>query len=128
MTLSSGQIPSEDTLSGLILPQSPANRPVPEPEPGLEREILAYDSTMMLVRHRMRKGWVGAAHSHPHKQMVYVVSGHIRLSTAGPAGESTIDAAAGDSFIVEPGIEHQATALEDSVVLDIFTPAREDYL
>ena len=128
MTLSSGQNLSKDPLSGLILPQGPAIRPVTEPEPGLEREILAYDNAMMLVRHRMRKGWIGAAHSHPHRQMVYVVSGHIRLSVAGSAVESTIDAIGGDSFIVEPGIEHQATALEDSVVLDIFTPAREDYL
>ena len=128
MTLSSGQNLPESSRSGLIRPQSPAIRPVTEPEPGLEREILAYDNAMMLVRHRMRKGWIGAAHSHPHRQMVYVVSGHIRLSVAGSVGESTTDATAGDSFIVEPGIEHQATALEDSVVLDIFTPAREDYL
>ena len=120
--------PSEDSPSGLILPQSSAARAVTEPEPGLEREVLAYDSTMMLVRHRMRKGWVGTAHSHPHKQMVYVVSGHIRLAAGGSTDDSTIDAVAGDSFIVEPEIEHQAIALEDSVVLDIFTPAREDYL
>jgi quercetin dioxygenase-like cupin family protein len=120
--------PSEDSPSGLILPQGPAVHPITEPEPGLEREVLAYDSTMMLVRHRMRKGWVGTAHSHPHKQMVYVVSGHIRLVTGGSTGEFTIEAVTGDSFIVEPEIEHQATALEDSVVLDIFTPAREDYL
>ena len=118
----------EQRLFGLILPQGTTVRPVTEPEPGLQREVLAYDSTMMLVRHRMRKGWIGTAHSHPHKQMVYVVSGHLRLSTGDSTGTSTIDALSGDSFIVEPGIDHQATALEDSIVLDIFTPAREDYL
>jgi quercetin dioxygenase-like cupin family protein len=35
---------------------------------------------------------------------------------------------AGDSFVVRGGIEHQATALADAVVLDVFTPCREDYL
>ena len=33
-----------------------------------------------------------------------------------------------DNFIVSSNTEHEAEALEDSVVLDIFTPAREDYL
>jgi quercetin dioxygenase-like cupin family protein len=36
--------------------------------------------------------------------------------------------AAGDNFIVPPNVEHHATAMEDSVVLDIFSPPREDYL
>jgi len=71
----------------------------------------------------MTKGWVGTRHSHPHEQMVYIVSGHIRFES--PAG--TIEAATGDSFLVPGGVEHQASALEDCEVLDIFTPMREDY-
>jgi glucuronate isomerase len=35
---------------------------------------------------------------------------------------------AGDSFIVKGGVEHKASALEDSVVIDVFTPCREDYI
>ena len=34
----------------------------------------------------------------------------------------------GDSFVVRGGIEHQATALEESIVIDVFTPCRSDYL
>ena len=37
------------------------------------------------------------------------------------------EAVAGDNFIVTSNAEHEAEALEDSVVLDVFTPAREDY-
>ena len=93
------------------------------PEPGLRRQVMSYTKDMMLVRHRMEKGWVGARHSHPHEQMVYIVSGHIVFES--PAGK--IDARPGDSFIVPGNVEHQASALEDSEVLDIFTPYREDY-
>ena len=93
------------------------------PESGLRRQVMSFTPSMMLVRHRMVKGWVGAKHSHPHEQMVYVVSGRIVLET--PSGQ--VEAAAGDSFIVAGGVEHQAWALEDSEVLDIFTPYREDY-
>ena len=44
------------------------------------RQVLAFNPHLMLVRHNFEKGWKGARHSHPHHQMVYVVSGHIRLS------------------------------------------------
>lgn len=93
------------------------------PETGLSRQVLAHSDKLMLVRHVMEKGWVGARHSHPHEQLVYVVRGHLRFS----GGNSTLDALAGDSFVVPGGVEHQASALEDSEVLDVFTPVREDY-
>lgn len=110
------------TPQGLLLPD--ASDVCTEPEPGLERQVLVHSPAMMLVRHRMRKGWRGTPHKHPHEQMVYVVSGRIQTTVHGVVHE----AAAGDNFIVESNVEHEATALEDSVVLDIFTPAREDYL
>ena len=93
------------------------------PEPGLRRQVMSYSPSMMLVRHTMIKGWVGARHSHPHEQMVYVVSGRLRFEHPGGA----FDAIAGDSFLVPGGLEHLASAQEDSEVLDIFTPMREDY-
>jgi len=33
----------------------------------------------------------------------------------------------GDSLVVEGDVEHQASALEDSEVLDVFVPYRKDY-
>lgn len=109
--------------NGLILPSGPA-APVTEPEPGLQRQVLVHSSAMMLVRHQMRKGWRGAAHRHPHEQMVYVISGRIRIK----AGDRWYEAPAGANFIVASNTEHEAEAIEDSVLLDVFTPAREDYL
>jgi quercetin dioxygenase-like cupin family protein len=94
------------------------------PEPGLRRRILASSPKLMIVHHEMDQGWAGARHSHPHEQAVYVVSGHLRVSR----GDELFEVAAGGSFVVEGGVEHQAWALEPSVVLDMFTPAREDYV
>jgi quercetin dioxygenase-like cupin family protein len=78
---------------------------------------------MMLVRHRMKKGWVGVRHSHPHEQMVYIISGHLTFEYPG----GVFEAKAGDNFLVPGDVVHQASAQEDSEVLDIFTPYREDY-
>jgi unsaturated pyranuronate lyase len=99
------------------------DRNMTNPEDGLRRQVMSYSPSMMLVRHRMLKGWVGARHSHPHEQMVYVVSGHLVFQH--PGGQ--FEAKSGDSFLVPGGVEHQASALEDSEVLDVFTPYREDY-
>ena len=93
------------------------------PEAGMVRQVLAYSGDLMLVRHYFEKGWVGARHSHPHHQLVYVVSGAIRVDVDG----RVFDVRAGDSFVVDGAVEHQASALEPSEVLDVFTPVREDY-
>jgi len=94
------------------------------PENGLTRRVGAYNDKLFLAEHRMEKGWVGAAHSHPHEQIVYVISGHLKVTCAG----KTVDLRAGDSFVVRGGVEHQASAVEPTHVIDVFTPIRNDYL
>ena len=111
------------TLEDIAIVYGSAATVVTNPEPGLERRVLATNEKMMLVEHRMKKGWVGAAHSHPHEQIVYVVSGRLRIN----AGGQSFEIGKGDSFVVRGGIEHQASALEESQVLDVFTPRREEY-
>lgn len=97
---------------------------VTSPENGLVRLIGAYNNKLMLAEHRMEKGWVGARHQHPHDQVVYVVSGQLSVTIH----DETFTVSTGDSFVVRGGIDHQATALEKSVVIDVFTPCRNDYL
>ena len=93
------------------------------PEQGLRRQVMSYSPSIMLVRHTMVQGWVGARHSHPHEQLVYIVRGRIRFQHPG----GTFDVGPGNSFLVPGNVEHQASALEDSEVLDVFTPMRQDY-
>jgi quercetin dioxygenase-like cupin family protein len=97
---------------------------VHSPEPGLLRRVGAYNDKLFLVEHQMQKGWVGTRHQHPHEQIVFVVTGQLSITI----GNENFVVGAGDSFVVRGGIEHQATALEDSVVVDVFTPCRHDYL
>jgi quercetin dioxygenase-like cupin family protein len=56
--------------------------------------------------------------------MVYVVGGRLKVTSDGKIFEIQT----GDSFVVRGGVEHGAVALEDSLVVDIFTPCREDYI
>jgi quercetin dioxygenase-like cupin family protein len=95
-----------------------------EPERGLKRRVLAYNDKLFVVEHEMVKGWVGNLHSHPHEQAVYVVRGHLRVTCQG----TILDLRTGDTFVVRGGVDHGACAIEDSLVVDVFTPIREDYI
>lgn len=95
-----------------------------KPEAGLIRKVMAYNDKLFLAEHHMARGWTGAVHSHPHDQIVYIVRGLLRVSCGG----KTFDARTGDSFVVRGGVEHGASAVEDSLVIDVFTPCREDYI
>jgi quercetin dioxygenase-like cupin family protein len=93
------------------------------PEPGMIRQVLAHNSKLMLVRHFFEEGWVGARHRHPHEQLVYVVRGRLHVEMAG----TIFEIGEGGSFVVEGDVDHQASALQASEVLDVFTPVRADY-
>jgi quercetin dioxygenase-like cupin family protein len=95
-----------------------------EPEPGLKRRVLAYNDRLFVAEHQMKKGWVGTVHSHPHEQVVYVVRGHLTVTCQ----DRTFDVKSGDTFVVRGGVPHGASAVEDSLVVDVFTPCREDYI
>ena len=91
---------------------------------GVTRKILARGGGLMSVEVRFEEGAVGAVHTHPHEQISYVTEGRF---------EYTIDGEAfiierGDSCYVAPNKPHGVKALTAGVLLDIFTPQREDFL
>ncbi len=91
---------------------------------GASRKIIARGGGMMLVEVRFDAGTVTEVHAHPHEQVTYVVSGKIALSLDGR--DETL--ASGDSFYAGPNVPHGVRFLEDSVVVDAFSPQREDFL
>jgi quercetin dioxygenase-like cupin family protein len=91
---------------------------------GIRRKILGYDDHLMLVLVEFEKGAVGHPHHHPHRQVSYVAAGSFEVDIN---GEKTV-LTAGDSFFVEPDLVHGAVALEPGTLLDIFAPARQDFI
>ena len=78
----------------------------------------------MLVRWEFIKGAVAARHSHPHEQIVVMVHGKLRLIVGDVETVMEND----DIVVIPPNLPHEAQALEDTVVIDIFSPPREDFL
>lgn len=91
--------------------------------PGLVRRTLADGETMMLCEFTFEANVQVPRHSHPHEQVGYVVSGRMRLTV----DDQTFEVRAGDSYRAPSGVPHGALTLEPSVVIDVFSPPREDY-
>ncbi|MCX6132843.1 MAG: cupin domain-containing protein [Ignavibacteriales bacterium] len=91
---------------------------------GVTRKILGYDSALMMVRVKFQEHSVGAMHSHPHRQVTFVEKGSFEVQIA----EEKRLLRAGDSFFIPSGVEHGVVALEEGVLVDVFTPMREDFL
>lgn len=91
---------------------------------GVTRRILAAGGKMMAVEVVFKKGAVGAVHTHPHEQISYVLKGKFEFQADG----KTEIIKTGDSYYTTPNQPHGVVALEDGILLDIFTPQREDFL
>jgi quercetin dioxygenase-like cupin family protein len=91
---------------------------------GLRRKILARGGKLMMVEVYFDKGGIGAVHSHPHEQVSYIVKGAFEFNIEGKKDVVT----AGDTVYIGSNVPHGVVALEDSLIVDIFTPQRVDFL
>ena len=91
---------------------------------GVTRKILASGGDMMTVQFAFEKGAVGAPHTHVHEQVGYVLQGRFELTL----GDDKTIMEAGDTYYVPSNTLHGVVALEDGVLLDVFTPQRQDFL
>ena len=97
---------------------------VPTPD-GAQRRVLSYGGHMMLVQFEFPANVASWSHSHPHEQVGYVVSGEIDLVME---GQQTERLQAGSSYYVPSNVKHNIITHAPSMLIDCFTPIREDFL
>src|SRR5262245_14628258 len=91
---------------------------------GIERKILGFDDEVMMVHIRFAKGAIGTLHHHFHRQISYVESGSFEITIN---DKGTI-LKQGDCFFVAPDLVHGVVALESGTLVDVFAPARKDFI
>ncbi|RPD41468.1 cupin domain-containing protein [Chitinophaga barathri] len=104
--------------------QDGASIPWEDAAPGIQRQLFGYDEKMMLVKVKFEQGAVGTMHQHPHIQVSYVESGSFELTIG---GEKKV-LQTGDGYFVPSNVLHGCVCLEAGVLIDVFTPLREDFL
>ena len=90
---------------------------------GVYRKTLLYNKQLMLCYFTLEKNANIPLHTHKEHQIGYVIKGKLRFITE----EREFIAKEGDSYIFDSNEKHGAVVLEDSEVIDVFNPAREDY-
>lgn len=91
---------------------------------GLSRQILGWDNQIMMVKVKFEKGTIASQHTHFHTQTSFCHSGKFEFTIDGE--KHVIEA--GDGLYIAPNLIHGAVCLEAGVVLDVFSPVREDFL
>lgn len=92
--------------------------------PGIEQKTLVFGGKTLMSEFLLEKGHQLPRHAHPHEQTGYLVKGHLRLHI----GAAEYDVLSGDSWCIPGDVEHSAEILETSLVVEVFSPVREDYL
>ena len=92
--------------------------------PGIQRQIMAYDGQLMMVKVKFETGAIGTPHTHYHSQATFVASGRFLLTI----GDEQRELSAGDGYYVEPDLLHGCECLEAGVLIDTFSPMRQDFL
>lgn len=102
------------------------NRDIPwlQVDKGMKRKIMAYDDKVMVVKVAFEKGGIGVVHQHYHSQITHVESGIFEVEI----GDEKKVLSAGDAFYIPPNVLHGAVCLEAGVLIDVFSPMREDFI
>ncbi|MFC2116404.1 cupin domain-containing protein [Bacteroidota bacterium] len=91
---------------------------------GVQRQFLGWDNQAMMVKVRFETGAVGAPHQHFQTQVSYCESGKFELTVDGD--KQVLEE--GDGFYIPPNALHGAVCLEAGMLIDVFSPVREDFL
>ena len=91
---------------------------------GLVRQLFGFNDDILMARVEFDVGAVGEIHAHPHSQVTYVESGEFDVHIDGV--EKRLGP--GDSFYIHPNHKHGAVCRKAGVLLDVFSPVREDFL
>jgi quercetin dioxygenase-like cupin family protein len=91
---------------------------------GVTYKTLSYGSKTSLSEFMLEKGSKVPIHNHPHEQIGYMISGRMTFTIDG----ESYSVEPGDSWCIPGNVEHGVEVLEDSLVIEVFSPVREDYL
>jgi quercetin dioxygenase-like cupin family protein len=98
--------------------------PWQQPDPKIKRQIYGYNHELMMVKVVFETGGIGTVHQHPHTQVTYVESGKFEMTI----GDETVILTKGDGYFVPPHIPHGCICLEAGMLVDSFSPMREDMI
>ncbi len=97
--------------------------PAEQLNPLVTRKVI-HTNAMTVARLNFAKGAVTPSHHHVNEQVAMVEHGALKFDLDG----QEIVVSAGQALAIPSGVPHGVVALEDSVIIDLFTPRRQDWI
>jgi quercetin dioxygenase-like cupin family protein len=97
--------------------------PAEQLNPATSRRYLTGDR-VTVARFELKRGGVVARHSHENEQVSCVLSGRLKFKLNG----QEVLVAAGEVLQIPSWLEHEVEVIEDTVVIDVFSPVRQDWI
>jgi len=91
---------------------------------GISMNALCHGDKTLMVKFNLKKGHTLPDHAHPYEQTGYMIKGHMAMRI----GDEIYDIMPGDSWCIPSDVEHGAKIIEDSIVIEVFSPPRKDYM
>lgn len=98
--------------------------PIETVDDGICRQMLGFNGEIMMVKAIFEEGSIGYIHQHFHSQVTYVESGEFEVTV----GDEVKMLSTGDAFFIEPDVPHGAVCKKAGVLIDVFSPRRDDFL
>jgi quercetin dioxygenase-like cupin family protein len=92
--------------------------------PGVHLKTQVYGEKSLLGEFHIDTGAVIPVHSHSHEQTGYLISGQMEFDVAG----DKFTAEPGDSWCIPGDTPHSARAAQDTRLVEVFSPRRDDYM
>lgn len=102
---------------------TPEDSPQVEMLPGIHRRTMATTDEAMLCEFFIERDSCVPDHGHMNDQVGYVIYGKLEITIGG----ITQIVNPGESYAIPGGVRHGARALQDTLVIDAFSPPRTDY-
>jgi quercetin dioxygenase-like cupin family protein len=90
---------------------------------GLTRKLI-YGDRVMVAEVRLKKGTVVPEHHHESEQLTWIMKGGLLFEIDG----KEITVKEGEVLVIPSNKPHKATAIEDTIDIDLFSPIRQDWL
>ena len=91
---------------------------------GITRQVMGYESNLMVVKVDFLTGAIADRHKHPHQQIGYIEKGKFEVEV----GDKMEILEQGDCFVAPSNVLHGVVCLEKGTIIDTFSPKRDDFL
>ena len=99
------------------------DRPLVPMMAGVQRRTMLWGDSTLLAEIHLEEGGVVPLHDHAYEQIGYCIDGTFEFHI----GNEFHSIGPGDSWVVPADVPHQATASSRCLLIEVWSPARDDY-